>query len=180
MRAALALLALHALAARAQAPTCTTDAMCNLNGFCEAGECNCANPWYGPNCEEIAYAMTPASGKSLFDSGASRKNTWGGPIMVAPDGSFHLFSPIYRNGSLSGPTSTKHGVASVITGPYDWTQFEDLPLPNENPAAVTFIDPVTNKTVYSLWSGGRVHVADSPASAFVEVAGFTYPGGKCV
>ena len=98
--------------------------------------------------------------------------------MTAPDGTFHLFSPLYRNGSLSGPTTTLHGVASVITGPYDWNTFADLPLPYENPAAVTFVDPATNKTVYSLWSGGRVHVADSPASAFVEVAGFTYPGGN--
>ena len=120
--------------------------------------------------------MTPATGKVLYDSGASRNNTWGGPIMSAADGTYHLFSPLYRNGSLSGPTTTMHGVASVITGPYDWTQFKDLPLPNINPAAVTFIDPKTNTTVYSLWSGGQVLVADSPASEFVAVAGFSYPG----
>jgi len=149
-----------------------------LNGLCNGGECLCFNPWYGPNCEELAYAETPASGKSLFDAGASRNNTWGGPIMTAPDGSFHLFSPLYRNGSLSGPTSTKHGVASAITGPYDWTTFDDLVLTGENPAAVAFVDPATNKTVFTLWSGGQVHVADSPASPFVAVAGFSYPGGN--
>ena len=136
-------LALLALASSAQ--QCKTAMDCNLNGFCIAGECNCQNPWYGGNCQELAYAMTPASGKSLFDSGASRNNTWGGVIMTAPDGTFHLFSPLYRNGSLSGPTSTKHGVAAVITGPYDWTAFEDLPLTGENPAAVTFTDPATGK-----------------------------------
>lgn len=174
MRYHLALLALYATTSAA----CTTDIECNLNGFCIAGACNCENPWYGPDCANLAFAMTPASGKSLFDSGASRNNTWGGPIMTAPDGTFHLFSPLYRNGSLSGPTSTKHGVAQVITGPYDWTVFADLPLTGENPAAVAFTDPATGKRVYSLWSGGQVHVADSPASAFVAVAGFTYPGGN--
>ena len=122
--------------------------------------------------------MTPASGKSLFDSGASHNNSWGGPIMTAPDGTFHLFMPLYRNGSLSGPTSMKHGIAQVITGPYDWTAFEDLPLTGENPAAVAFVDPATGKKQYSLWSGGQVFVADSPSSKFSAVAGFTYPGGN--
>ena len=174
---ALALLGLS-YATLSVAQVCTTNTDCNLNGFCTAGECNCNNPWYGPNCENFAFAMTPASGKSLFDSGASRNNTWGGPIMIAPDGTFHLFSPLYRNGSLSGPTTTKHGVAQVITGPYDWTTYKDLDLPHENPAAVAFVDPATGKKVYTLWSGGQVHVADSPASDFVAVAGFTYPGGN--
>ena len=167
-----------ALLTLSAAQQCKTAMDCNLNGFCTAGACECRNPWYGANCQELAFALTPATGKSLFDSGASRNNTWGGVIMTAPDGTFHLFSPLYRNGSLSGPTSTKHGVAQVITGPYDWTQYEDLPLPFENPAAVAFVDPATGKKRYSLWVGGQVHVADSPASAFVAVAGFTYPGGN--
>lgn len=160
------------------AAACTDDISCSLNGVCEGGSCSCANPWYGPFCESLAFAMTPASGKSLFDSGASRNNTWGGPIMTAPDGRFHLFSPLYRNGSLSGPTTMKHGVATVVTGPYDWTTYGDLPLTGENPAAVAFVDAVTGKKVYSLWVGGEVHVADSPASPFVTVAGFSYPGGN--
>jgi hypothetical protein len=117
--ASLALLALSCAASSA-AQQCTTAKDCNLNGFCVAGECNCQNPWYGPNCEELAYALTPASGKSLFDSGASHNNTWGGPIMTAPDGAFHIFVPLYRNGSLSGPTRTKHGVAQV------WVILSDL------------------------------------------------------
>jgi hypothetical protein len=177
MRTFAALCAL-ALATLAAAQQCTTAMDCNLNGLCIANACSCMNPWYGPFCEELAYALTPASAKSLFDSGASKNNTWGGPIMTAPDGTFHLFSPLYRAGSLSGPTSTKHGVAQVITGPYDWTQYEDLPLPYENPAAVAFVDPATGKKRYTLWSGGQVHVADSPADAFVPVPGFTYPGGN--
>ena len=177
--AALCALALTSCATLSAAQSCTTAMDCMLNGICLAGgECSCFNPWYGPNCEELAYALTPASAKSLFDSGASRNNTWGGPIMTAPDGTFHLFSPLYRNGSLSGPTTTKHGVAQVITGPYDWTKYEDLPLPYENPAAVAFVDPATGKKRYTLWSGGQVHVADSPAAAFAPVAGFTYPGGN--
>jgi hypothetical protein len=177
MRSAISFMLL-ACATMAAAQQCKSDWDCNLNGFCIANECNCMNPWYGEVCQELAYALTPASGKSLFDSGASHNNTWGGPIMTAPDGSFHLFSPLYKNGSLSGPTSTKHGVAQVITGPYDWTKFEDLPLTGENPAAVAFVDPATGKKKYTLWSGGQVHIADSPASAFVTLAGFTYPGGN--
>ena len=169
-------LTLLALMRAASSQSCKTDVDCMLNGFCSGGECICVNPWYGPQCESLAYAMTPASGKVLFDSGASHNNTWGGPIMTAPDGTFHLFSPLYKNGSLGGPTTTLHGVASVITGPYDWNTYPNLPLPNINPASVTFVDPATNKTVYTLWSGGQVHVADSPASEFVAVAGFTYPG----
>lgn len=36
------------------------------------------------------------------------------PIVTAPDGKFHLFDPIYKVGSLGGPTSVLHGVVSAI------------------------------------------------------------------
>ena len=36
----------------------------------------------------------------------------------------------------------------------------------------------SGKTVYSLWIGGIVQVADSPDGPFTKVEGFTYPGGN--
>ena len=51
-----------------------------------------------------------------------------------------------------------------------------LPLPDENPAFVVYTDAATSKTVYSLWLGGMVRLADSVEGPFVPVA--SYPGGN--
>ena len=178
-RLALAL-ALASCSASAAAPAdaaCATDLDCSLNGVCNAssGACACDAPWTGAACAQLAFATTtPASGKSLYNASDVR-NTWNGPI-VAAGGLFHLFVPLYPKGSLGTPTSTLHGVAAAVTGPYDWASRPQLPLADENPAFVVYVDAATSKTVYSLWLGGMVRVADSVDGPFVPVA--SYPGGN--
>ena len=180
LRLALALALALACSASATAPAgaaCATDLDCSLNGVCDAssGACACDAPWTGAACAQLAFATTtPASGKSLYNASDVR-NTWNGPI-VAAGGLFHLFVPLYPQGSLGTPTSTLHGVAASVTGPYDWASRPQLPLADENPAFVVYVDAATSKTVYSLWLGGMVRVADSVDGPFVPVA--SYPGGN--
>jgi len=163
-----------AFAASAAAP-CASDLDCSLNGVCAgSGTCACDAPWTGSACSQLAFATTPASGKSLYNASDPR-NTWNGPL-VAAGGLFHLFVPLYPAGSLVTPTSTLHGVAAAATGPFDWASRPQLPLADENPAFVVYTDAATSKTVYSLWLGGMVRLADSVEGPFVPVAG--YPGGN--
>ena len=54
------------------------------------------------------------------------KSTLHRPIVTGPDGRFHIYDPIYRVGSLGGPTSIKHGTAANVTGPWEWTSQPDL------------------------------------------------------
>ena len=69
----------------------------------------------------MSYKVTPASGKNIYNSSDPR-NTWNGPIVAAPDQkTFHIYVPIYNVGSLGGPTSILHGVATNVTGPWDWS-----------------------------------------------------------
>lgn len=158
---------------------CSFDLDCSLNGKCVSGYCVCTRPWTGAICGTLAYKTTPALAKSLYNISDPR-NTWNGPIVTGPDGQLHIFVPIYKVGTLEGPTSVMHGIAADVTGPWDWGSRPDLAteVGGQNPAFLVFNQ--SNKTVYSLWMGrpGIVRVADSPDGPFVEVEGFTYPGGN--
>eukprot|EP00037_Helgoeca_nana_P002527 m.34416 g.34416 ORF g.34416 m.34416 type:complete len:358 (+) comp12652_c0_seq1:44-1117(+) len=169
------LLALVVLPSVASA-SCASDLDCSLNGVCSSGACVCDKPWQGTTCTTLGYKTTPASAKSLYNISDPR-NTWNGPIVTAPDGKFHMYDPIYREGSLGGPTSVLHGVATTVTGPYDWTTYPSISTGGgENPAFVVFKNGTA--TVYSLWIGGHIQVADSPDGPFTEMKAYTYPGGN--
>lgn len=79
-------------------------------------------------------------------------------------------------GSLGGPTSIKHGTADVVTGPWEWDSRPDIPTDGgENPAFVVFNKD--GKSVYSLWIGGSVRIADSPDGPWTKL-NMSYPGGN--
>ena len=157
---------------------CTTDLDCSLNGKCVTGSCSCDKPWKGPVCGVLGYKVTPFTAKNIYNSSDPR-NTWNGPIVIGPDGKkAHIYVPIYKVGSLGGPTDILHGTADVVTGPWDWSK-PTLPTQGgENPAFITYQDPKSGKTVYSMWMGGSVRLADNLDGPFVKVSNFTYPGGN--
>jgi len=162
----------------ASASACKSNSDCSLNGICTSGACVCDKPWKGVSCGTMGYKVTPAGGKNLYNTSDPR-NTWNGPIVTDKNGQYHIFDPIYKEGSLGGPTSILHGVAANVTGPYDWSAQPSLPTGGgENPAFVTFVDPTTGKTVYSLWISGKVRIAATPLGPFVEVPNFKYSGSN--
>ena len=70
------------------------------------------------------------------------------------------------------------------TGPYDWDTLPSFHTGGENPAFLTYKDVDTAKTVYSLWIGGRVWLADSlyvtrnpPACRHITLCSRTLIGG---
>jgi len=156
---------------------CKTDMDCSLNGVCTSAACVCDKPWIGTACTTLAYKVTPASGKNLYNNSDPR-NTWNGPIVTGPDGKFHLYDPIYKVGSLGGPTSVLHGVSDVVTGPYDFTKYPDLPAGGENPAFIVYEKVAGGPKSYTFWMGGSVREASSPDGPFTTIKGFTYPGGN--
>lgn len=166
------------VASAAAAAACTSDLSCSLNGVCDtsSGVCACDSPWVGASCEQLAFAVTPASAKNIYLTSDPR-NTWSGPIVADASGVFHAFVPLYPVGSLGKVLSTLHGTASVITGPYDWTTLPQLPIPSINPAYLSWAG-ASGATVHSLWAGGKVFTASSLNGPFTAVAGFTYPGGN--
>lgn len=119
---------------------CQSAMDCSLNGVCSGNICVCDKPWSGPSCGILAFRLTPATGKSLYNASDPR-NTWNGPIVAGPDGKYHIYDPIYRVGSLSNPTSIMHGMAENITGPWEWVSQKDVCTDcGENPAFVVFED----------------------------------------
>ena len=176
LRRARALAALTAaLAAASAAAACSTPLDCGLNGECVAAACVCDAPWAGPSCTTLPFKTTPASGKNLYNTSDPR-NTWNGPIVTAADGTYHAFVPLYETGSLGRVLTTLHGVATTVTGPYDWAAQPSLNITSINPAFLVFPDAASGALVYSLWLGGEVHLAPSPYGPFSAVPGFSYPG----
>lgn len=162
------------------AGVCTTDLDCSLNGVCVAGGvCECDAPWKGPVCGVLGYKVTPASGRSLYRESDPR-NTWNGAIIRGPDGVYHLYNPIYPVGMLGGTTTMLHGTAENVTGPYLWGKQPDITIANlaafDGPKSVVFAENGT--TVYSLWLGGGVLLADNLYGQFKKLEGFTYPGAN--
>jgi hypothetical protein len=169
---ALLLLLLLCTAGSATSSSCTTSFQCSLNGECTAGSCVCEKPWTGPSCGELKYKITPASGKNIYNTSDPR-NTWNGPIVKDESGEYryHAYVPLYKPGSLGGPPSILHGVASNITGPWDWaTKPEICQNCGENPAFVIYPSS-DGKKVFSLWVGGKIWTASSPDGPFTVLQG---------
>ena len=156
---------------------CTTELDCSLNGVCNAGVCECDAPWKGPMCGVLGYKTTPASGFSLYNQSDPR-NTWNGAIIRGPDGAYHLYNPIYKEGTLGGTTTMLHGTSDNITGPYLWDKYPDITIDYlgafNGPKSVVYTETSTNKTRYSLWLGGGVYLSDSADGPFHKLEGFTY------
>lgn len=165
VRLAVGLLALTDVTA-----ACKSDLGCSLNGVCsDDGVCACDKPWQGDSCGILGYAVTPVAGKSLYPVNDTR-NTWNGPI-VHVNGKFHMYNPLYKEGSLNVVITTMHGVAEQIYGPYNW----DLPTVDTggkyNPGMLVFPDD-DNEQVYSLWPyNHEVMVARSPNGPFTTMSG---------
>jgi hypothetical protein len=163
----------------AAAATCTTNTDCSLNGVCSSGSCACDSPWGGQQCDSLQYATTPASAKNIWSGAGTNEtfNSWNGPIIHAPDGTYHAYIPVYEHLSLWATLYTAHGVSSSPTGPFDWTSMPDLPVHDINPAAliVPNASSPTNFTT-AVFLGGKIMIADSPEGPFT-VSSWSYPGG---
>ena len=146
-----------------QAPTpCTSDLECSLNGVCTALQCVCDSPWSGPACATLAFATTPVSAKSIYNSSDPR-NTWGGPIVgpAAEDGKFHAYVPLYESGSLWHVERCMYGLADSPTGPWEWSTNANFSC-GINPQFLAFPNASNPaQTLYSLWEQGAFWLSES-------------------
>lgn len=98
------------------------------------GGCECSPGWKGPHCEELDLLPAPGSG-AAFAAGTSGLNqlnpaqnwtsTWGGSVVAADDGTYHMFAAQMRyscgiNAWLQNSVVV-HGTASSATGEYTVT-----------------------------------------------------------
>ena len=131
----------------------------------------CPSPT-GSSCGVLGYKKTPIAGHDLFPINRSH-NTWNGPIVGPVAGKYHLYDPLYGNytgiKSLFRVEYIMHGTGDTITGPYDWTSEPTIP-GGINPAALTYVDNTTGKTIYTLWNGG-IRAADSPDGPWTKLPG---------
>ena len=71
---------------------CKNDGDCSMLGVCNkaTGACNCSESWTGGHCEKLRFApLVPGTGLDLLKR--DNTSTWGGAVIRASDGLWHMF-----------------------------------------------------------------------------------------
>eukprot|EP00040_Diaphanoeca_grandis_P023411 m.127286 g.127286 ORF g.127286 m.127286 type:complete len:497 (-) comp29262_c0_seq4:49-1539(-) len=109
--------------------SCKSNVDCNSAGECEAGACVCSPPFTGVVCEQIMlYSFTSTEGGFMMSEGNS---TWGGSVVEADDGSYHMYAALMSNNKSLSAWLTNSVVAHAVSsvGPQGPYTFSDVALP---------------------------------------------------
>ena len=95
---------------------------CSLNGIYGGRKCDCDAPWTGPRCETISTALAAPGGMYGVSPNVS---SWGGSVLRANDGKFHLWAAQMKHGGLVGWATNSeciHATSTNISGPYSFAE----------------------------------------------------------
>lgn len=123
---------------------CRGDSDCSLNGQCikDTGFCECRPAWKGERCEILNILPTPRdSGYRRMDLNPATKemantSSWGGAVLPAKDGSFHMWASEMTEhcgiGAWSQNSRIVHAVAQSAGEPFErkdvvWEVFSHEP-----------------------------------------------------
>ena len=97
----------------ARTSKCNTDWDCSLNGVCQAGTCSCDTAWKGVKCEQLNL-VAPQTLSPAYPPPALYANTtsWGGSVVKAENGKFHMFAAEVTS---SQPSFPKHACRRSTT-----------------------------------------------------------------
>ena len=128
------LIALHSAAASFPPTTpagseltagCSDGMGCSLNGLCQDSKCVCDPSWKGTTCDTLALLPTDRTQPAAAYGGDSQQpnvSSWGGSVLRADDGVYHLWVSEFINGcGLSTWLSNSHvahATAARATGPF--------------------------------------------------------------
>ena len=76
-------------------PQCTTMADCAYNGICKDGTCVCKPQFKGDQCDQFNFVpLDPTHGTGLrtVDHTGSQVSSWGGSVLLAEDGQYHMWA----------------------------------------------------------------------------------------
>ena len=130
------------VAAAAALLPCSSSLDCSLNGMCTAGVCVCDRPWKDARTEACSVldvephpdAYIPAYGGPRTSTAYQKQNltSWGGNILLADDGKYHLFVSAMDGGvGLRGWGSISRIDHAVADDPMGVFELVDTPLRKE-------------------------------------------------
>jgi len=76
-------------------PQCTTMADCAYNGICKHGTCVCKPQFKGGQCDRfnlVPLDPTRGTGLRTLDHTGSQVSSWGGSVLLAEDGQYHMWA----------------------------------------------------------------------------------------
>lgn len=167
-------------------PLCVSNVDCNMAGVCdvEVGKCACDAGWTGDQCEKINFgkAYRCDEGGLCLQGEMNFTSSWGGNIVQADDGSFHMYAASFADNAKLDLWLEKsrvvHANSSNAAGPY---VLQDIALGDlDDPTAwdgLTQHNPVVQRApdgTYLLYYMGaqREATTDLPG---VHEANFTCP-----
>ena len=74
---------------------CKGAADCSYNGACTGGSCVCTSAFKGTACDQFNFVpLDPAKGTGLrtIDKSGEQVSSWGGSVLLADDGKYHMVS----------------------------------------------------------------------------------------
>ena len=98
-----------------------TDMCCSLSGTFADGVCSCRAPWAGQNCSSLT--LLPAQAFPQGYGVSPNLTSWGGNLILGPDGRAHLFvaEMVGGCGLSTWQTNSRcvHAVAPTLDGPFE-------------------------------------------------------------
>lgn len=107
---------------------CTSNIDCNHAGECTGGKCACSAPFSGEQCESFTLYNYKASEGGLQISEGN--TSWGGSVLEADDGTFHMYVAIMSNNGTLGTWLQQSQIAHAVskTGPQGPYLLSDVPI----------------------------------------------------
>ncbi|GAB5360277.1 hypothetical protein AAMO2058_000614100 [Amorphochlora amoebiformis] len=111
--------------------SCKTKHDCFYNGECIQGECHCVPYFTGPRCGKFNFSPADKSlgeGLKSLDKKGLQRSSWGGSVLLADDGKYHMWAAEMTNeaGIKTWITNSQvvHAVADDPERPFEFKRKE--------------------------------------------------------
>eukprot|EP00041_Stephanoeca_diplocostata_P020352 m.453628 g.453628 ORF g.453628 m.453628 type:complete len:513 (+) comp21552_c0_seq2:152-1690(+) len=154
--------------ANGSSEACSTDDDCSLNGLCTAGQCQCAEPWGGPDCQILQRGKPPSKAFAGVYGYSPNVSSWGGNVVTDPvTGHHHLFVTEIAGGcglsSWGSHSRIAHAVStSNVSGPYTRAGVA-VPHQSHNPQALQYSP--TQWLIFHIFPGSNSSIGPCPTPA---------------
>ena len=144
---------------------CSSALDCSMAGLCTNGVCECVTGFHGPKCSALQLmAYKCGSGGLCVKNGSA---TWGGSVVEADDGSWHMYAAMMADNATLQKWLTKSVVLHAVApkgspqGPYIPADVALAPRPGKfddqmihNPDAKRLPVPLSDGSTWAIWYDG--------------------------
>eukprot|EP00937_MAST-01D_sp_MAST-1D-sp2_P005331 g5331.t1 len=99
---------------------CDGPAGCSYNGACENGACTCYAQFQGDKCDKFKFQDYAGEGLRTIDENGMQVSSWGGSVLLADDGKYHMWAAEMTDGvGIKAWITNSQVVHAVADAPED-------------------------------------------------------------